>query len=156
MNINLTLFGEAITFGIFVWFTMKYVWPLLLEAMEKREKTIADGLAAAKKGEESLIQAQKDIDIQLHEAKEKAADIIYQANQRALKIMETAKVEAQEEGDRLLAAAKSEIEGETLRVKEQLKNKVAVLSVQGAEKILQTVIDKNKNNQLLNELVNSI
>ena len=98
MNINLTLFGEAITFSIFIWFTMKFVWPLLLSAMQKREKTIADGLAAAKQGEESLIAAKKEIDKQLHEAKEKAAEIIYQANQRALKIAELAKVQAQEEG----------------------------------------------------------
>lgn len=156
MNINLTLFGEAITFAIFIWFTMKFVWPLLLSAMQEREKKIADGLAAGKAGEESLVKAHQDIAIQLGEAKDKAAEIINKANQRALHITDAAKVQAGEEGDRLLTAAKAEIQGEVVKVKEELKSRVALLSVQGAEKILHCVIDKSKNDQLLNELVNSL
>jgi len=115
MNINFTLIAQAIAFAILIWFTVKYVWPPLLSAIETRQKEIADGLAAAQEGKASLEVAAKKTTQQLNEAKQKASEIISQAEKRASEILEEAKQQAKTEGDRIILGAKAEIDQEVNR-----------------------------------------
>jgi F-type H+-transporting ATPase subunit b len=152
VNINLTLIGQTLTFFVFVLFCAKFVWPALISVMEEREKKIADGLQAAERADKDLDLAQKKATEKLHEAKEQAALIVEQANKRAIQIVDEAKEQASLEGDRIITAAKAEIEQETNRAKEELRGQVAVLAIAGAEKILGQVIDMKTHNQLVSKL----
>lgn len=156
MNMNLTLLGEMLTFAVFVWFTMRFVWPPLTKALEDRQAKIADGLAAAEKAERDLELAQHKVTELLTEAKAQSAQIIEQANQRANHIIEEAKARAREEGDRLLAIAKDDIEREFHTAKAELLSQVSALAISGAEKILQKEVNKSANDQLVSEMVKSI
>ncbi len=152
MNINLTLIGQTISFAVFVWFCMKFVWPALLGVMQEREQKIADGLEAAERADKDLELAQKRATEQMHEAKEQAAAIVDQANKRASQIVEEAKEQAKTEGDRLKVAAQAEIEQEANRAKEELRGKVAALALAGAEKVLAASIDANAHGDIVNNL----
>jgi len=156
VNINLTLIGQIIAFAVFVAFCMKFVWPPLINAMQERAKKIADGLDAANRAERDLKLAQEKAGSQLREAKEQAAQIIEQANKRAGQIIDEAKESASQEGDRLKAAAQAEIDQEVNRAKETLRNQVSALAVAGASKILETSIDVEKHNELLNKLAEEL
>ena len=134
MNINFTLIAQAIAFAVLIWFTVKFVWPPLLSAIETRQKEIADGLAAASEGRNALEVAAKKSEITLNEAKQKASEIISQAEKRGSQIVEDAKGVAKAEGDRIIAGAKAEIEQEINRAKEGLRSQVSSLAVAGAEK----------------------
>lgn len=152
MNINITLFAQAATFIALILFTMKFVWPPLLRAIEKRQKEIADGLAAAAEGKNSLEAAAKKSEVTLNEAKHKAADIIGQAEKRASQIIEEAKNAAKTEGDRIVAGAKAEIDQEVNRAKENLRAQVSQLAVAGAEKVLRKEIDAKAHSDMLSKL----
>jgi F-type H+-transporting ATPase subunit b len=152
MNINLTLISQAIAFFIFVWFTAKFVWPPLTRAIETRQKTIADGLAAADKGRQALEVSSKQADQSLKEARQRAADIIAAAEKRVAQMIEEAKSAAREEGNREKAAAQSEIEQQISRAKEQLREQVANLAVTGAEKILRREVNAQAHADLLSQL----
>ncbi len=152
MNINLTLFGQTITFIAFVLFCMKYVWPALIGVMAEREKRIGDGLDAADRADKDLELAQKKAVDQLIEAKAKAAGIIDQANKRASQIIDEAKEQATAEGDRIKSAAGAEIDREVSQAREALRGKVAVLAIAGAEKVLGTSIDAASHNDMLDKL----
>ena len=141
MNINLTLIAQLMSFAVFVWFTMKFIWPPLVRAMDERKTKIADGLAAAERGQHEQELAEKRAAERLHEAKAQAAEIKANAEKQGAMIIEEARLKAQEEGARQLAAAQAEIEQETNKAREQLRHKVAELSVMGAEKILRKEID---------------
>lgn len=156
MNINATMLGQAITFAILIWFTMKFVWPPLLKAMEDRVKTIADGLASAERGKHDLELAEKRAAEILHHAKEKAAEIINAGEKRATEIIEEAKGNAKVEGDRIMAGAKAEIDQEVFRAKEQLRTQVSAIALAGASKILGREIDAKAHNDLLNKLAAEI
>lgn len=156
MNINYTLVGQMIFFAAFVLFCMKYVWPPLLGAINDREKKISDGLAAADRASKDLELAQKKAVQELKEAKEQAAEIIEQANKRSNQIIDEAKETAREEGDRLISAAKAEIEQEKNRLKEELRGEVAAIAIAGAEKILGSEIDASKHSELLDKLATEI
>lgn len=156
MNINATLFGQMISFVVFVWFTMKFVWPHIVGAMAERKAKIADGLAAAERGKLDLELAQERAKGTLHDAKDKAGEIITQAQKRAAEIVEDAKEDARTEGQRLLVAAQADIEQETNRAREQLQEKVALLAVAGAEKILQKEIDAGKHKGILDSISSEI
>jgi F-type H+-transporting ATPase subunit b len=156
VNINATLLGQAITFAILIWFTMKFVWPPLLKAMEDRAKTIADGLASAERGKHDLELAEKRAAEILHHAKEKAAEIITAGEKRSIEIIEEAKNNAKAEGDRILAGAKAEIDQEVFRAKEQLRTQVSAVALAGAGKILGREIDAKAHNDLLDKLVAEI
>jgi F-type H+-transporting ATPase subunit b len=156
VNINLTLIGQSITFLVFVWFCWKYVWPALIGVMAEREKKIADGLQAAERADKDLELAQKKATDQLKEAKAQAATIVEQANKRAAQIVEEAKEQARAEGDRLKAAAQSEIVQETNRAKEVLRAQVATLALAGATKVLGTSVDEAKHADLLNQLAQEL
>jgi F-type H+-transporting ATPase subunit b len=150
MNFNLTLIAQAASFALFIWFTVKFVWPPILRAIEQRQKTIADGLAAAERGRQDLeLASRRSADV-IREAKEQAQEILAQAEQRAGQLVEEAKNNAKAEGDRLVAAAKSEIEQQVSRAKDALRAQVAVLAVKGAEKILRREVDAKAHADLLN------
>ncbi len=156
MNINLTLIGQSITFIVFVWFTMKFVWPPIMQALNERKKKIADGLAAAERGAHEKELAEKKAAEVLHEAKQQAQDIINQAQKRASEIVEESKETARAEGERIIAAANAEIEQEVNRTREELRGQVASLAVAGAGKILKREIDAKANEDLLKDLVAQI
>lgn len=156
MNINLTLFGQSITFLLFVWFCKAFVWSAIRNAMDERERQIADGLEAADRASKDLELAQKKASQNLRKAKEEAAAIIDAANKRANQIVEEAKVAAREEGDRLKTAARAEIEQEANRAKEVLRAQVAGLALAGAEKILQATIDQNTHKELVENLASGL
>lgn len=152
MNINLTLFAQALTFAILIWFTVKFVWPPLLAAIESRQKTIADGLADAERAKHDLeLAAKRSADI-LREAKEKAGDIVASGEKRASEIVEQAKAQAKVEGDRIVAGAKAEVDQEVFRAKEQLRTQVSAIALAGAGKILGREIDAKAHNDLLEKL----
>lgn len=152
MNINLTLFGQMVTFAFFVWFCMKFVWPVIIESMEERQKKIADGLDAADRALRDLELAQSKAKDQMKEAKQEAAGIVDQANKRANQIVDEAKVQARTDGDRLKVAAEAEIEQEINRAKEELRTAVAGLALAGAEKVLEASIDDKANRALVDNL----
>ena len=121
MNINLTLIGQAISFAIFVWFCMKFVWPPITSALEQRKKKIADGLSAAELGEQALEKAKIDVDSKLSEAKSEAKNIISMAEKRQSDILDEANVKASEETSKKLKLAEQEVEQLSMRLKESLK-----------------------------------
>jgi len=141
MNINLTLIGQALSLFIFVWFCMKYVWPPIIQALEEREKRIADGLAAAEQGQSKLTEAEQRLSDLVNEGKQQAAEIIAQAQKRGDDIVDEARTAAKSEGERLLEAARSEIAQERMQARDQLRSEVAVLALAGAEQILMREVD---------------
>lgn len=156
MNINITLFGQMVTFAIFVWFCMKFVWPAITNAMEERKNKIADGLDAADRAMRDLELAQNKASDQLKEAKQEAAVLIDQANKRANQIVEEAKDQARSEAERIKAAAEAEISQEMNRAREELRSKVAALALAGAEKLLEASIDENANRELVDKLATQL
>jgi F-type H+-transporting ATPase subunit b len=152
MNINLTLIGQSISFLFFVAFCMKFVWPVIIDAMAERSKLIADGLEAASRAERDLHLAQEKAVSQMSEAKHEAAAIIDQANKRANQIVDEAKTQANDEADRIKAAAEANVEQELNRAKEALRAEVSVLAVAGAEKILQASVDASTHKAMLDKL----
>ena len=152
MNINATLIGQAIWFGLFIWITMKFVWPPLQKAMADRQAQIAEGLSAAERGKHEQEIAAKRSAEALREAKGKAAELVAQAEKRAQQIVEDAKGNAKVEADKVVAGAKSEIEQEVERAKQQLRERVAELAVAGAEKILRKEINASVHADMLGTL----
>ena len=149
MNINLTLFAQAATFAIFIWFTARFVWPYLSRAIEDRQRHIAEGLAAAERGKQDLEHAAVRTADMLKQARQQAQDILAQAEKRAAQIVEEAKLAAGEEGARLIAGAKAEIDQEVSRARETLRAQVAALAVAGAEQILRREVDAKTHAELL-------
>ncbi|PXX79391.1 F0F1 ATP synthase subunit B [Rivihabitans pingtungensis] len=149
MDINATLLGQALTFAVLVWFTMKFVWPPLTNMMDERAKRIADGLAAAERGKQDLEEASRRVEAEIRAAQQKATEMLINAEKRANQIVEEAKQAARTEGERIIADAKAEIDQEVLRAKESLRSQVAGLAVAGAEKILRKEVDASKHADLL-------
>ena len=152
MNLNLTLIAQVISFSAFIWFTVKFVWPFMLRAIETRQKTIADGLAAAEQGRKSLETSTRQADEEIKRARDRAAEILSQAEKRATQMIDEAKNAAKEEGGREKAAAKAEIEQEVTRAREQLRDRVASLAVAGAEKILRREVDAKAHGEILESI----
>ena len=152
MNINLTLLMQAVIFAIFIWFCASFIWPVLMRAIEVRQKQIADGLAAGEEGRQSLSRAEKKIADMLTDAKTQASDIVAQGEKLKSDTVEQARTEAQAEADRIIAAGKAEIEQEVNRAKEALRGQVAALAVAGAAKILRREVDEKTHADLLLEL----
>lgn len=153
MNINATIIGQSLAFAVFVWFCMKYVWPPIMQTLNDRKKEIADGLAAAARGEKELELAQEKIAEELRQARAEAQSIIEMANKRAGQIVDEAKEQARAEGERIKAAAQAEIEQEANRAREVLRSQVAALAVAGAERILGENLDESANSRLVDDLV---
>ncbi len=152
MNMNMTILGQMISFAIFVYLCMKFVWPPLTAALAERQKKIAEGLDAADKAARELADAQQSVEAALQESKAQAAVLIEQANKRASQIVDEAKETAQDEGNRIKEAAAADVEQEINRAKEALRAQVATLVVAGAEKILGASIDVNNHKELVNKL----
>lgn len=149
MDINFTLVMQAVAFAAFIWFTAKFVWPPLMRAIEARQKQIADGLAAGEEGRQGLANAERRMADMLAEAKSRSAEIITQGEKLKTETVEAAKNDAKAEADRILVAARSEIEQEINRAKEALRDRVADLAVAGASKILQREVDAKAHADLL-------
>jgi len=156
MNINLTLIGQSITFALFVWFCYAFIWPPLVNALEKRKKQIADGLAAAERGQHEQELAAKKAAEQLKEAKGQAADIIAHAQKRATEIVDEAKDDARTEAERIMVGADAEIKQEVNRAREHLRKEVVTLAISGAEKVLKREIDSEAHASTLKELAEQL
>jgi F-type H+-transporting ATPase subunit b len=152
MNFNLTLIAQAVTFALFIWFTVAVVWPYLLRAIETRQKTIADGLAEAERGRSSLADAEKQTEILLRDARNRAQEILAQAERSATQRIEESKGQAKAEGERIVAAANAQIQQEVQSAKQQLREQVAQLAVSGAEKILRREVDAKAHAAMLDQL----
>lgn len=153
MNINATILGQAIAFIIFVLFCMKFVWPPIISAIEKRQKEIADGLASAGRAKKDLDLAQARAIEQLKKAKVEAQMLIDQANRQRMQIIDQAKAEAEVERSKIIAHAHSEIDVERKRLREELRKQVALLAVAGAEKIIERTVDEAANSDIVDKLV---
>jgi F-type H+-transporting ATPase subunit b len=149
MSFNLTLIAQAVAFALFIWFTVKFVWPPLLRAIEARQKSIADGLAAGEQGRKSLEVSSKQAEQAIQDARGRAAEIVTQAEKRAAQVLEEAKANAKAEGEREKTAAKADIQQEVSRAREKLRDQVAALAVAGAEKILRREVDAKAHADLL-------
>lgn len=156
MEINLTLVVQMLVFAAFVWFTMKFVWPPLVKALEERQEKIADGLAAAERGRRELELAQHRVKDELKQAKIEAAEIIEKAGRRAAQMVDEAKDDARQEGQKIAKVAQEQIVQEMNRAKDNLRKHVATLAVAGAEKILMREIDDKTNSVLLDNLIEEI
>ena len=156
MDINATLIGQTIAMIVFVWFCMKFIWPPLLEAIEERQEKIAEGLAAADKGEEALVAARAEADEIVADARKQATGILDQAHARANEIVADGKADGVKERDRQLDAARAEIEQETNRAREELRGEVSAIAVASAEKILQREIDDKQHEDILGKLAGEL
>jgi F-type H+-transporting ATPase subunit b len=156
MNINLTLIVQMLVFIVLIWFTMKFVWPMILGPMEERSKKIAQGLAAADRGEESLAKARDEADKIVRAARERASQIIDHANQQANELVEQAKGVATSDAQRIKVAAEQQTELETSRARESLRREVAQIAVQAASKLLEREIDPKAHADLLSKLATQI
>lgn len=156
MEINITLLGQLITFSVFVWFTMKFVWPPILKVMKEREQRIADGLAAAERGQQALELAQLKADEFLQEAKQQAAEIIEQANKRANQMSEESKQQIRIENERLLAIARADIQQEWQTAQQKLRAEVADLVITTTEKILAQSLDSVAQHALVKQSLEEI
>jgi len=152
VEFNLTLIGQTVAMIVFVWFCMKYIWPFVIEAIENRQKEIADGLAAGERGRNSLADAKSEADTLLSAARDQARGIVDQANSRANQIVDGAKAEGEVEKLRRLESARSEIDIETNRARDELRSQVATIAVAGAEKVLAREIDAAAHSDLLDQL----
>ncbi|MGH8269898.1 MAG: F0F1 ATP synthase subunit B [Steroidobacteraceae bacterium] len=156
MNINLTLIIQMIVFALLVWLTMHYLWPPLMRSVEERQKKIAQGLAAADRGEQELQQARQGAEAILREARERAGQIIDQAQHRANDIVEQARASASQEGQRLVASAQQQIGLEASRARESLRREVGGIVVAAASKLLEREIDPGAHRDLINKLATQI
>lgn len=156
MEINATLIGQMIAFAFFVWFTMKFVWPHLSEAMRARQDKISDGLAAAERGRKELDDANSQASEILKEARQKANEILDQANKRANEAIQESRETARAEGERQLAAAQAQIEQELNQVKQDLREHVVTLAVTGASKVLEREVDAKAHNDMLTDLAKQL
>lgn len=152
MNINATLIAQLIVFGILVWFTMKFIWPPIIKALDERANKIAEGLAAAERGKSDFEQAEKRVAAILAEGRQQVAEMVANADKRAAEIMEAAKQQASDEAAKILAQARADVAQEANRAREALRNQVGILAVKGAEQILRREIDANAHSDLLGAL----
>jgi F-type H+-transporting ATPase subunit b len=152
MNINLTLFGQTVTFIVFVWFCLKFIWPHIIKAMEDRKTQIAEGLAAGERGRhEQELAEQRAVEV-IREAKDQAKEILAQAHKRGDEIVEEGKGDGRSEGERMVRAAEAEIEQQMNQAREQLRADVVKLALQGAQQVLGNEVDENAHTEQLDRL----
>ena len=156
MNFNATLIGQMITFAVFVWFCMKYIWPFLIQAMEERNKRISEGLAAAQQGQKDLEDAKAKVGDSLNEAKQQAQEIINQAQKRANEIVDEAKDAARDEAEKIKASASADIDQQVNAAREELRKEVSSIALAGASQILQREVDAKAHAKVLDDLVAQI
>ena len=152
MNLNATLFAQFVVFFVLAWFTMKFVWPPLMKALDERAEKIASGLAAADRGKAEMAAAEKRAQAELATARDEGQKRIGDAEKRAQAIIEDAKKAASEEAARIIAAAKADAEQQVTRARDELRAQVATLAVKGAEQILKREVNAAAHADLLNQL----
>jgi len=153
VNINFTLIGQMLTFAIFVWFTMTYVWPILEAALKERSKKIADGLSAAKEGHDILAKSKENASIELQQAKKQAAEIVARANKKVASLMEDAKKDAKLECDNMIKTAKTHIQQEENQARANLQAEIVSLVIKGVEKILSKSINNKDNADIISKII---
>ena len=156
MDINATLLGQALVFGILIWFSWRFIWPPLVKAVEDRQKKIAEGLAAAERGQAELQNAHGEAQGILHAAREQAKTIVDQASKRSTEIVDEARGTAVAEGQRLVGDAKQEITLEQARARDALRKEVGTLAVAGASRLLQREIDPKAHADLIEQLAREV
>jgi F-type H+-transporting ATPase subunit b len=156
VDFNLTLIGQAIAMIVFVWFCMKYIWPPLVGAIETRQKEIAEGLAAAEKGQNSLTEAKVEADKIIAAARDQARSIVEQANSRANAIVEEARSDGVVQRQREIEEGQVQLELEKNRLREELRGQVAAIAVAGAERLLAREIDATAHRELLDQLAREL
>ena len=156
MDLNATLFAQLFWFILFVVFTMKYIWPPLVKNLEARRQTIADGLAAAEKGQRELELAEHKAHKEIDAAKTKAAKIVDQAQQRANQVVEQSKLQARTESDRILELAQQEISQSYKKAEEELRQEVGDMALKIAEKLVQHRLDAEENNKLISGFIKDL
>jgi len=152
MDFNLTLIGQTIAMVVFVWFSMKFIWPVLMNVIEKRRKEIADGIAAGEKGYKELADARQGSEAILAEARQKAVQVVDIAHKRSSELVGEAKTMAVSESERIMAAARSEAANEKTRARDSLRKEVAALALAGATKVLGREVDAKAHAALLDDL----
>jgi F-type H+-transporting ATPase subunit b len=152
MNINATLFVQALSFAFLIWFAVRFIWPPLNRAIDERNKRIADGLAAAEKGKVALVEAERRGDAAVKDARERATTVLAESEKRAAQIVEEARATAKAEADRIIAGAREQIASEVAKARTALKEDVAALAVSGAEKILRREVDAKAHADMLSQL----
>jgi len=156
VDINMTLIGQTIAMIVFVWFCMKFIWPPILNALEERQRQIEEGLAAADKSQEKLVEAQARADEIVNEARQQATGILDQAHARANEIVADGKDAGVKERERQLSAAKAEIEQEANKAREELRGQVSAIAIASAEKILKREIDSKAHDDILGKLAQEL
>ncbi|MDH3646510.1 MAG: F0F1 ATP synthase subunit B [Gammaproteobacteria bacterium] len=156
MDITLTLIGQSIAMLVFVLFCMKYIWPPMMQALEERRTTIADGLAAGERAQADLQKAQAEADTIVAEARGKALEIVDQANKRGTSLVEEARNDGKRERERQVEAAHVEIGQERNRVREELRGQVSAIAIASAEKILTREIDSSAHQDILSKLASEL
>jgi len=156
MSINITLLGQAIVFAIFVWFTMKYIWPPLMGAMRDRQNRISEGLAAAERGTRELNEATEKAESMLKRAREQAQEVLSNAQRQANENIEQSRDDARAEGERMIEAAREEMNQSVEHAKAELRREVGALAVDGAERILKREVDSAAHNDIIDDLVAEI
>ena len=152
MDFNLTLIGQTVSMIVFVWFSMKFIWPVLMKVIEDRRKIIADGIAAGEKGQRELAEARHGSEAIMAEARQKAVQVVDLAHKRGGDLVAEAKSTALAEGQRLVAQAKGEIANEQSRARDSLRREVSALALAGAAKLLGREVDAQAHAKLLDEL----
>ena len=156
MSLNATLLIQMTVFAVVVLFSMKFIWPMIMEAIEERNKNISDGLAAAEQGQKKLSEAETEVNTLIKEAKQQATTILDQANTRASSIVESAKNEGTSERDKIVSTAHDEAQQELAKLRETLRKEVAGLAISGAEKILTREISSADHKDMLDKLANKL
>jgi len=153
VNINFTLIGQMLTFALFVWFTMTYVWPELEKALKDRSKKISEGLSAAKEGHEILAKSKENASIEIQKAKKQAAEIVARANNKVAALMEEAKKDAKSECDNMIKTAKVHIQQEKNQARANLQAEIVSLVIKGVEKILSKSINNKDNADIIAKII---
>ena len=156
MSLNATLLIQMTVFAVVVLFSMKFIWPMIMEAIEERNKNISDGLAAAEQGQKKLSEAETEVNALIKEAKQQATTILDQANTRASSIVESAKNEGTSERDKIISVAQDEAKQELSKLRDTLRKEVAGLAISGAEKILSREINTADHKDMLDKLANKL
>ena len=156
MGINVTLLGQMGTFLVFILFTMKFVWPPIVKALEERRERIAEGLAAAERGQKALDEADARVAERLREARQQAAQIIEQAERRGAELMVEAKQDAEAAAERIMSRGRAELAQDTNRAREALRGEVAAIALSGAQQLLEKEIDPATHRELLDRLAGQL
>jgi F-type H+-transporting ATPase subunit b len=156
VNLNATIFAQMLIFAVVVWVTMKFLWPMITDPIEQRQKRIADGLAAAERGQKDLAAAESRVEELVKAARVRAQQIESAAQKQANELVEAAKQTATTEGQRLLGAAQAQVVLETQKARDELRKQVAALAVAGAGKLIDKEIDAAKHAELLDKLIAQI